>query len=280
MLLIATIVSSVHDFRIEKWVSDPQVRSGATMTAFGDDLYLLMGFNECFDFINLPGCSNIFYNSTEIWKYSTINQQWDKIIPTSTSNPPSRAFHTATLTDCKTSACPSDSIVVYGGSNYQYLSDPIINIGDMWSYDISTNEWMQIIANNEPYGSFSVTGQSILAKDDYIYSFGGLTEQFVFVNELWRYSFATNNWVELIPSDGIAPTGRYINRAIWANDDRTSFLIYGGNTGFGVSDAEIWEYNIAANQWTLLNDGAAVHPSGCFSVVTVLSIIIVAMTLC
>ena len=82
VLLIVTIVSSVHDFRIDKWVSDPQVRSGATMTAVGNDLYLLMGFNECFDFINLPGCFNIFYNSTEIWKYSTINQEWDKIITT------------------------------------------------------------------------------------------------------------------------------------------------------------------------------------------------------
>ncbi len=180
-----------------------------------------------------------------------------------------------------------NKIYFFGGFGYgaDRTSD---NLADLWSYDLITLEWTwlkggTLVSKSGIYGNKGAAAagnrpgarQSPVAwtSGGKLYLFGGygLAEGTTidYLNDLWEYDPATNNWTwlkgeKMQNQPGIygvkgtydannQPGGR-LGAMTWALNGK--LYLFGGNGygssgGFGVLN-DLWEYDITNNQWKWL----------------------------
>lgn len=125
LLSIAFISSSWamprnYDFEgweIEEQCGDiPPVSAQSNMVSSGNDLYLILGFLECF---NVAFCDNVFYPYDTIYRFDTRRNNWEEINVNNPSNvPDGRAFAGVGITE------KDGDIIVYGGTNIYIYKFP------------------------------------------------------------------------------------------------------------------------------------------------------------
>ena len=204
---------SDNECRSKGWKIEPQcgdippISSGSTLLSSKTDLYLILGFNECF---NVSLCDNLFYPYDTIYKYNIKLNEWRSISVNNNPNniPPGRAFAGIDITE------DDGDIIVYGGANYDNFFNvpPSTFYSDFWKYSIDDNQWTEIIPSN-PVNDPNVPGQwslvGLVANTNFVYTFGGFSftdPQFTGENDLYRYEFATNLWTKLNTNN--PPPGR------------------------------------------------------------------------
>lgn len=119
------------------------------------------------------------------------------------------------------------------GSNGQ------IELNDIWEWDQTTDTWTQ--KNNYP-GTGRVGVISATA-GNYVYVGTGEVNSST-VNDFWRYDPSTDSWLQLANFGGnsIATASAFsVNNKIY---------VCGGYTTIGQGCADVWEYDIATDQWT------------------------------
>ncbi|MEO5675284.1 MAG: kelch repeat-containing protein [Chitinophagales bacterium] len=155
---------------------------------------------------------------------------------------------------------------------------------DLWKYDVSTGWWTWMKGPNvaQQPGHYGVKGVPDSANEPRyrdnsecwtdpfgnLWLFGGYRQTFadLYLNDLWKYNIATNEWTWMT-GDTISyppgvygtlgifdsvntPGGRMCSRMHWT-DTLGNLYLFGG---YGVSPIfgfyqDFWKYNISLNQW-------------------------------
>jgi len=232
--------------------------------------------------------------SSNLWKFNPATTQWTWMkgpgnvtneIPiygtlgiASPANTPGARWNQASWTDT------SGNLWLYGGINESALC-----FGDLWKYDISSNEWtwvsgsniqdvqaiygVQGIPNttNQP-GSRRETAAAWIDNENNLWLFGGRgygtdTTQGD-LNDLWKYNISTNEWTWMRGSTQINDAGSYGIKGIedttnnppsrmiycrWKDYQGNFWIFGGGDHPIGVFYNDVWKYNIATNKWTWMS---------------------------
>ncbi len=234
----------------------------------------------------------------DLWKYDIATHEWTWMKGDSVRNPPGRRGvagvpHPDNVPGGRYGSAywrdTAGNLWLFGG--YGYCGIYLGALQDLWKYDIATNEWTWIKGDTLPdrfgqhgtkgvpdalnrpsgrYGTASWTDQ-----DGNFWMFGGTgrfrrppnTNAQGELNDLWRYSPATNEWTWMhgdsvacaAPVVGTQGTPAAANMppglgllAFWT-DASGDFWLYGG-MNFCASTrqrySDLWRYNPATNMWT------------------------------
>lgn len=151
----------------------------------------------------------------DTWALDLKSNSWRDISP-SGSRPLRRCLHHAVYVP------QSDQMLLYGGCSSGYGPCPQ---GDLWSFDLSRNQWTQIAtllspAPRQRYGMVFDDNRKKLVL------FGGLGGPAL--NDTWEYDPASTAWTQITPG-GDAGAPRYRQEAAFASDLGTAFF-FGGQT--------------------------------------------------
>jgi hypothetical protein len=165
-------------------------------------------------------------------------------------------------------------------------------MGDLWKFNISSNQWTWVKGPNVAsqigiYGTQGVAapannpgarqGASFwtdpLSGDFYLfggYGTTGISPGSFYLNDVWKYNIATNQWTWLKGSNNANPAGSYGTMGVpsvlnnpkarrWAMGSVSPsgiFRVYGGDIDncCGIAMlSDLWEYDPATNNWTWIS---------------------------
>lgn len=249
------------------------------------------------------GSSSALLN--DLWKYDIVSNQWTWMNGDNTGNVHGQygvqAVSSATnKPGARTNAvCWADktgNLWLFGGNGYA-ASGTSDRLGDLWKYNISSNEWTwmkgdSVIQSLSVYGEKGVSSvsnkpgarigsSSWIDGADNLWLFAGLgyASGYGLLNDLWKYSTSTNEWVwqngdstaghpsvynnaSLINS--VARPGG-IHNAITNTTGVADVWLFGGRgytaTAFGELNA-LWKYNMNSNQWSFVKGDPAPYVAG------------------
>jgi PKD repeat protein len=168
-------------------------------------------------------------------------------------------------------------------------------MGDMWRYNIPTDEWTWMkgdSAQGAPpvFGTLGVSSPTNFPGARICYSrwkdnnndfwiFGGSTISGQ-INDLWRYSIATNEWTWMNGPNTVYDLGDYGTRCVAAptnrppsrtearaawTDDCGMFWLFGGSGGNGM-ESDLWKYDITTSMWTWVSGSATGNAVGVYGI--------------
>jgi hypothetical protein len=182
---------------------------------------------------NAPVTVRTWYD--DMWEYRPSSNSWRKRVPTTAVQPSSRlgpsiVIHLSTL-------------YMFGGisASFQFLND-------LWSYNLLTDVWTQIIASNPsdpslPPANFgpqlqkTTTGPfitSLIMFGGNIFPPGSGNQN----EEIWKYSFLTNSWSKYNPTPAVpgANVGRVHGASAYKNN---KFIIALGDKDDAINECQI-----------------------------------------
>jgi N-acetylneuraminic acid mutarotase len=181
------------------------------------------------------------------------------------------------------------ALYLFGGHGYDSAGG-FGELNDLWKYDPATNQWTWLKGSNimKQFGTYGSQGVpnpsntpgaryeavSWTGTDGSLYLFGGFyffdMANWGYLNDLWKYDIATNQWMWIKGSNGINQAGDYGTQGVpapantpgarqysvpWKGSDGT-FYLFGGegfdSTGNAGLLNDLWRFNPATNQWTWL----------------------------
>jgi hypothetical protein len=237
------------------------------------------------------------YNSgsvfSNLWKYNVATNEWTWVkgpgnnasenpnygtqgVPAATNTPGARSRGVPTWVDS------SGNLWLFGG-----LGD--FEEGDLWKYDIATNEWTWVKgpntpnqpgiygiqgvpdANNNP-GSRHETSATWIDDQNNLWMFGGYGYDkngvIGLMNDVWKYNPFSNEWTWIKGSKIAESTGSYGTKGVadisnnpparmvftkW-KDVAGNFWIFGGGTWLnGYYYNDVWKFDPSINMWTWMS---------------------------
>ncbi len=163
-------------------------------------------------------------------------------------------------------------------------------LNDLWKYDPIINEWTWVSGSNTfnqsgIYGTKGVSSASNVpgARDATtcswvdnngdLWLFGGRVSGKGRLNDLWKYTISTNEWIWMsgsnllnqngvygikgVPSPSNVPSARYCWTS-WA-DKNNNLWLFGSE-----SENDLWKYNLTTNQWTWVSGSNTIHPASVY----------------
>jgi gliding motility-associated-like protein len=232
---------------------------------------------------------------------NTINNvgNYGTILVTAPTNvPKARNECNASWTDA------NNNLWLFGGHVYNQ-ANPNCHMADTWKYNIATNEWTWMKGQNifdQPatYGIIMVpnpannpTARAVYSKwkdnNGDFWFFGGANSLGATFNDLWKYSIANNTWTwmngpntstnttainagQCTTNNTNMPGCRFENRASWTRNCE-NFEIFGGfNNVNNLSTLnDLWNYNVACNEWTQMSGSTTPNQPSVFGTITVSS---------
>jgi len=194
------------------------------------------------------------------------------------------------------------SFYVFGGEGYPEAYQTPGWLSDLWKFDPAANQWTWVkgskLANQS--GTYGTQGTpapanspgarwgavSWRSSDGALYLFGGkgcdgAGEQ-GYLNDLWKYDPALNQWAWLKGANTINQEGTYgspgvsapnntpgarVDAVSWRTTDGALYLFGGlGRDGAGLEGNlnDLWKYDPATNQWTWLKGANTRDPNGAY----------------
>ena len=248
----------------------------------------------------------------DLWKYNIASNRWtwvsgsDRVYQNvfqnnvygtkgtpSVNNIPSARYSSASWIDA------NGNLMLFGGygtdknGSWGYLND-------LWRFNASSNEWTWVSGSDiiNQSGVYGIKGtasannnpgarrESVTWKDNAgtLWLFGGYgidkAGVFGYLNDLWKYNSATNQWtwvgggdlVNRIGTIGTKQTASVNNipssrsRSNSWVDASGNLWVFGGygldvNSSYGYLN-NLWKYNISTNQWTWVNGSEYVNQIG------------------
>jgi hypothetical protein len=205
-------------------------------------------------------------------------------VPSPTNNPPA-LYEPCEWTDLSGNFWLCGGFWTNGNGSTGYI------YGDLWKYNISTNEWTWMKGSGLPDDSGHYGIQGIPSPNNYpsarlrgaaswtdnqgnLWMFGG--DFLGSRSDLWKYTISTNEWtwikgdsipnqhgnygVQGIPSIFNNPRCREEAATSWT-DNSGDLWLYGGadfSTGGGFLN-DLWRYNISTNEWTWMKGDSLIN---------------------
>lgn len=231
----------------------------------------------------------------DLWKFDPITLEWTWVkgtgspntptvygvqgIPNINNTPGSRGFSGCTWTDL------NGDLWLYGGYSNGYNSD-------LWRYHIATNEWTWMSgaqggAGITIYGNMGVPsltnqpgprgeiGSSWVDSQGRFWLYGG--HEGNTLSDMWMYEPSTNMWTWMSGAQGTGnnpiygPSGVFNGSntpgsrapySMWI-DGNDHLWLFGGLEGFSYY-ADLWQYDIAINQWAWMTGSQQLDAPGAF----------------
>lgn len=213
--------------------------------------------------------------------------------------------------DCSGDIDKSGNLWLFGGIGSTTNKLNVSRLNDLWKYNIASNIWTWVSGDSilDASGVYGVKGifspdnkpwcryaSKLWADSLNLWLFGGVgylsagtSSQFYFLNDLWKFSLLTNQWVWIsgdslgihpgiygtknVPSITNNPGGRF-SYMKWLDSDG-ALLLFGG-TGYAATDFgklnDMWRYDTTSNTWTWLNGDSSIENEGSYGTVGVPSI--------
>ena len=210
---------STNNWKNLKPTSKPTARQGHSAVAYNGKMYMFGGQGQ--------------QDYQDVWVYDPVANSWQML--GSSGGPASRVNHAA--------AVLGGSFYISGGKK----GDGSQLYGDLWSYNIASQSWIQ--KASFPQGGRY--GHSMAAIGNKLYVYGGETANGISA-DIWVYDASKNSWNMLIPQH-VAPGRR--NQVTVA--DSSHIWVCGGYGGSERAQelGEIWEYDVANNDWLQKSTG-------------------------
>ena len=245
----------------------------------------------------------------DLWKYDVQTNSWTWVsgsngsnqigsygtmgIPAPTNHPGAREF-SVYWTDA------AGNFWLFGGDGFA-SNATFGKLGDLWKYNPLTNIWtwmsgFNTVNQNGQYGALGVPSATTIPGCRYgsgswadgngnLWLFGGRGMPAAgpdgHLNDLWKYSTATNQWTWMGGSNLVAQNGVYgtLNVPSAANSpggnefpscwyDAGNLYLFGGRGYNGAGGASylnsFWKYNTVNNQWTWIGGVNGANPTGAY----------------
>lgn len=245
----------------------------------------------------------------DLWKYNIATNEWTWVrgstgfnapgiygtmgVASATNEPGAREFMTS-WTDA------SGNFWMFGGDGFGTTAT-FGRLADLWRYNPTTNQWTWMkgfnqIAQSGVYGTLGTASPTNLPGGRYgagswtdasgdFWMFGGRGYGSGalqgYLNDLWRYNIASNQWTWVsgsntnnqngvygtlsIPSPANIPGGKYFP-SCWS-DAAGNMYMFGG---YGYSTVglnylnDLWKYNPTTNQWSWINGSSSSNAIGVY----------------
>lgn len=220
----------------------PSERSAPSVGTLDGAVYLFGGVHDDF-----RTAVYTFYD--DLYRFDPRTSSWTAAGPPASAphrRPAARAFAGAA------GHSERNQLYVFGGTRYSADFSRFATFGDLWVYDVSTDRWDEV--DPDTPGPAARSGPAVWIHRDQLYVFGGVTESFAMLNDLWVYDIRSNRWTELV-ADGAAgaPSGRHVamtGQQAVAN----RLVVYGGEgfdpmSGFTIPN-DTWAFDLAQGTWT------------------------------
>jgi hypothetical protein len=184
-------------------------------------------------------------------------------VPAPGNTPGGRGRTSATWVDL------SGNLWLYGGVGMSG------NMGDLWKYDISINQWawMKGSQTGMPAANWGVLGvpsptndpgQRIETNAAWVDNAGNL---WLFggdgYNDMWKYDISTNEWTWMAGPNAMYQPGNWGTKGVAApsnvpsdrmvhahwKDNAGNFWLFGAYSSQGIFD-DVWKFDPSTNQWT------------------------------
>ncbi|MBP9102431.1 MAG: hypothetical protein KBF82_01110, partial [Chitinophagaceae bacterium] len=259
----------------------PGIRSNATMWAAADGSIWLFGGLGSSD-----GYNNGYLN--DLWKYNPATNEWTWVKGDNTINnigiysDVNASFNKPGARDQAVGWVDTNGdFWLFGGNGYAGAGSGLLN--DLWKYNIASNTWTWVkgdniinvtgvysngtVLLNKPGSRYQATGW-VAGGDLYLFSGWGRANTATNgrLNDLWRYTIATNTWTWVKGDNTISNVGVYTsatasNRKPGARYQATSWVdasgiawLFGGSGQTTSSSTgnlnDLWSYNATTNIWT------------------------------
>jgi hypothetical protein len=132
---------------------------------------------------------------------------------------------------------------LWAGANRTIEGD---GIGDTWAYDFTSRTWREITGPH-PYTVY----EQACAYDPYLQQmilFGGTDREYGTGNKTYTLDLETETWTDRAPSAG--PSPRMGQNMVFDPVRRVTWMFAGAE--WQSADNELWTYDAAANQWTMI----------------------------
>ena len=230
---------------------------------------------------------------SDLWKFNPSINQWAWIkgpgipnqigiygiigIPSPANNPGGRSYAVSSWTDSL------GNLWLFGGIGIALNN--IGNLGDLWKYDISTNEWTWMkgdsVTNRNPiHGTLGIANNSNIPGSRYetcadwtfnncLWLFGGVSNFSgpKMYSDLWKYDISINEWTWMKGDSSANANGIYGTKGVsnvlnypsgrgcyshW-KDNNGNLWIWGGLGISSETKNDLWKYNIALNEWVWIS---------------------------
>lgn len=260
------------------------------------------------------GGTNTGFRYNDLWRFNPGTKEWTWMNGANAQNP------LGTYATAKGVASPLNTpggrhyfskwtdkdgnFWMFGGQGFA-ASGASTDLNDLWKYDPVTKQWtwmkgdssrLSQAANYGTMGTAAATnipggrrgGITWTDASGTLWLFGGYgagVTSFGFLNDLWKYDIATNNWTWVNGPNVINEVGKYgtkgtgsVNNwpgarqtaAAWV-DDSGNFWLFGGQGNGAVATAsrilnDLWKYNPANGEWTWVSGSDAVDAFGVYGI--------------
>ncbi|XP_061165639.1 kelch domain-containing protein 1-like [Saccostrea echinata] len=104
------------------------------------------------------------------------------------------------------SCVTEDSMYVFGGvAHTESHADELMETNELIKFSFAKNKWEKVVFNGEPPAAR--TGGSLVAVDNCLYLFGGLSHSTGWFNDLFKFDISTNTWSP-VDAEGTFPSPR------------------------------------------------------------------------
>jgi N-acetylneuraminic acid mutarotase len=209
----------------------PSARSGSTMWAVDDRLYLFGGIDATFTTLN------------EMWVYNLRRAAWTRVPDSAPAPPPRHVAQAGTIDRL-------GRLTLYGGEGL----DPEVGFvvrGDTWQFDLARQSWREVTpaATVDParnYGAAAIVGSALyLHGGDVPGGTAGCGAPFPQnpTDQLWRLDLVQLSWRRLDPA-GNAPVR--LKRHAAATVDGRMYVVAGWDfrCDDGVGPGQIWNLDV------------------------------------
>lgn len=107
------------------------------------------------------------------------------------------------------------------------------------------DEWQELEPAPAPPGRF---GHTMTKLNDQIYVYGGVGNNAVLLNDLWRWDSVNNKWVEVKPTG--SPPARHSHSAVVSSytGQEKMYVFFGADLNGNVH-SDVWSYSASTNKW-------------------------------
>ncbi len=262
------------------------------------NLWLFGGNDPNYNFLN------------DLWKYDPATNRWTWVkgdstvnqrgvygiqgTPAVTNKPGGRAYSMA-WTDA------NGNFWLFGGTGYA-ASGNSMRLNDLWKYTPATNQWTWVKGDSIAYqqGVYGIQGTPAAANkpgardggtawndtNGNLWLFGGSGVASIssggYLNDLWKYNIATNQWTWVNGANAASQPGTYGTQgtpavankpgarqasAAWT-DVAGNLWLFGGINYSGINSSntlnDLWKYTPSVNQWTWVKGDSTVNQPGMY----------------
>jgi hypothetical protein len=172
----------------------------------------------------------------DLWGFSVEGRRW-RSIDTPMGSPSGRSGHA--------SATVGRTVFVHGGGDRTRLRDKEVSVyGDLWVYDTTTSDWVEISVPEGQPDPGRRYGHSLTLAGGKLYLFGGANSSAQRLMDLWAFSLEDFSWEKINTGQSIVPRGRLDHTAVAVGE---VMLFYGGRGAKPLGD--VWEFHCESKQW-------------------------------